>query len=951
MGIQQEFLEAVLPESGVFCIARIAAGTRPKHDRYTSLAAMADEVTNADTTVEDYYFAVSTFKDKDAKHFRAQSNALYTRCLLLDVDVKDKEGYCKTQAEALPLIDALCAAINFPKPIIVNSGYGYHVYWPLAEALPSEEWKVLAKSFHAAVVMFTPQLAADASRISDSSSILRIPGTYNNKYNTHVEVTLEQWHSDWLTLEVARAGLGVHTPAKVTKKKTVTLETQYAYEPTPLANTVKNCNWVQDYLRNAKDAEEPAWYAMLGMAAYITHTKTDGTVINGANIAHIFSKDHPGYGWDNTELKFHQAKTKQTGPTTCSKLQSINPEPCRNCPFNGAVKTPLNAARLQRPATTAKIIENVTITDIDSTGAAIEQTETVTIPVPPAPYFRGESGGVYTRVHDKETDEHAIICIYPNDLYPVKRYRAETEEEEKIECHLWLPRDGLRKFRMPLGTVADTKGLATFLASRGVMATDQSSPKRIAKYFADVVSHMQHKEKAEIEYTRYGWRDPHSANATFVVGNGYYDHNGIHHSASFPSYLKDAAPAAAAHGSLEEWASAFSVYTHVPNSEAYQFTALLGFAAPLLALTEYSGVMYNMVGDSGAGKSTAMKIMTSVWGKPNENHVRINDNIIPVNNFIGYLNSIPVAFDEVTNMSPAAATEFTLNFTSGRGKMRADRDGNNKANHTSWDTIVVCTSNTSMYGKFSQERNGYNAEAMRLFEVTVPPPVTDAVEAAKLKYKIDAAMQVISKNYGVAGRAYIPYVIRNKERIRAILAAKTQEVLAKSGATNAERFWAVLLACMYVGGSISRNLKLHTYDPKHLMNWAMGQVDTARSSVQDTFVSANHVLADFFNSSIGTTVRFNNGAIDISGIGMTMREVTTRVEYVDKCPTTAFIAIRAMKDYCKEKNVDYNWLKAKIVAGGLGKIDVTKRLTAGTHIISAPAKCIQVDLLNLGTDT
>lgn len=948
MGIQTDFLEAVLPESGVFCITRIRAGSGPRQDKYQSIAAMCDALDIADTKKEDYYFAVSSFKDMEARQFRAQTNALYTRCLLLDVDVKDKEGYCKTQAEALPLIDTLCAAINFPKPIIVNSGYGYHVYWPLAEAIPSADWKALAKRFHAAVSMFAPPLVADSSRVSDSSGILRIPGTFNNKNDTHVEVTLEQWHSDWLTLEVANAGLGVG-PAKAAKRKAVTLETQYAYEPTPLDKTIKNCNWVQDYLRNAKDAEEPAWYAMLGMAAYVTHTKKDGTTINGANIAHIFSKDHPDYTHDGTEIKFHQAKTKQTGPTTCAKLQSINPEPCKGCPFVGAVKTPLNAARLQRPATGETVLENVLVQEISAQGVIAEQIETVKIPVPPKPYFRGESGGVYTRIVGEEDGDDKIICVYPNDLYPVKRFRAETEEEEKVECHLWLPQDGLRKFRMPLGMVADPKALATFLASRGVMAVDQSSPKRVAKYFTDCVSYMQSKEKAEVEYTRYGWRDQDTDRAAFVVGNGFYDSKGEFHSASFPSYLKDAAPAAASFGSLEEWTKGFNVYKSIPNSEAYQFTIMLGFAAPLLALTEYSGVMYNMVGDSGAGKSTAMKIMTSVWGKPNENHVRVNDNLIPVNNFIGYLNSIPVAFDEITTMSPAAATEFTLNFTSGRGKMRADRDGNNKANHTSWDTIVVCTSNTSMYSKFSQERNGYNAEAMRLFEVVVPPPLPpeDATQIGNVR-KITAAMALIQKNYGVAGRAYIPYVLKNRDRIRKILADKTQKILQESGATSAERFWAVLLACMHVGTTISNGLRLHGYSADTLLRWAYNQVEEARTAVSSTFVPAESVVADFFNNTLHSTLRTRNGRVELGGMGGNLREVTARIEYEDGKPCYAYVSARALKDYCSNHNVDYSWLRTKLHDGGFADVNVVKRLTAGTDLVSGTTKCIRVDLERIG---
>jgi hypothetical protein len=935
VGIQQDFFEAVLSESGAYCIARLGGNGPPKHDKYRSIAAMCAALESAPVNKENFYFAISTFKDWDAKHFRAQTNAQETRCLILDVDVKQKEGYCHTQEEALPLIDTLCEAVGFPKPIIVNSGYGYHLYWPFGEAVSSDEWKTLAKAFHAAVGMFAPPLVADASRVSDSASILRIPGTYNLKNGKAVEVTLEQWHDGWLSLEEVREKLNRFIPKESAKK--VDLEVAREYEPAPLAAAAKNCNWLGTYMRNMATAEEPEWYAVLGMAPFIVHTKADGTQINGTDVAHLLSKGHPDYDHDATVLKFHQAKTKQTGPTTCAKFQSLNPKPCEGCPFKGAVKTPLQAARLERPATKTVTVETKIITDEGTTEEA-----TVDIPIPPKPYFRGESGGVYVRLKNEEGEDF-IHKIYDYDLYPVRRYRSEVDEEEKVECHLWLPRDGMRRFKMPTELLADQKKLASYLASRGAVP-ESGGAKLMAKYLTDYTRDIQTKVGAEVEFTRYGWRNIARPDCIFVVGNGYYDAKGLLHPASFPSYLRDAAPAAAAVGDLAKWTKAFNVYKHIPNSEVFQFTALLGFAAPLLALTEYSGVLYNMVGASGAGKSTAMKVMTSVWGQPNENHVRVNDNMIPVHNFIGYLNSIPVAFDEVTNMTPAAASDFALNFTSGRGKMRADRNGHNKANETSWDTIVVCTSNGSMYDKFAAARKGYSAEAMRLFEVNIDP----AAKAENMKYKsrVDEAMNVLHDNYGVAGREYIPYIIRNREKIRKAIDAKVQWVLEQSGATSSERFWAVLLACMSVGATIAKSKGLHDYDADHLLRWAMGQVSKARESVAQATSDPVATLGEFFNANIGSTIRIKDGQPDLTLQSGVIREVKARLEYEGDQPITGYVSMKALGDYCKESNIDCSWLISELLRMDVIKRNITKRLATGTKLHNPVVNCIRIDLTN-----
>lgn len=939
MGIQQDFLEAVLPESGVYCVIRLGGGGPPKHDKYTSIRSMCAALDDAAVNKEDFYFAVSTFKDKNAKHFRTQANALDTRCLILDVDVKDKEGYCRTQEEALPLIETLCESIGFPQPIIVNSGYGYHVYWPFAQAIPSDEWRKLTKAFHAAVSMFAPPLAADSSRISDSASILRIPETYNLKYGKAVQVTLEQWHSEWLDVEEVRAKL---SRFMVKDKAKVSLEVVREYEPAALTATAKNCNWLGTYIKNMATAEEPAWYAVMGLAPYITHTTKTGVQINGADVAHILSKGHPDYDHDATVLKFHQAKTKQTGPTTCAKLQSIDPKPCEGCPFKGAITSPVQAARLEKPVTEETVVTTTVITDDGD-----HEEETLTIPVPPKPYFRGESGGIYVRSKIKNDDEgtidEVIVKIYDYDLYPVKRFRAEIDEEEKIECHLWLPKDGMRRFKMPAELLADQKKLAVFLAGRGAIA-ENANGKMLAKYLVDYTRDIQTKAGAEVEFSRYGWRNADRKDSIFVVGNGYFDAVGNIHPAAFPSFLRDAAPAVAATGDVDEWSKAFNVYSHIPNSEAFQFTILLGFAAPLLALTEYSGVLYNMVADSGMGKSTAMKIMTSVWGQPNENHVRVSDNAIPVYNFIGYLSSIPVAFDEVTNLSPAAASDFALNFTSGRGKMRADRNGHNKANETSWDTIVVCTSNGSMYDKFAAARKGYTAEAMRLFEVNVYP----ASEAERLRCKryIDPAIDILHKNYGVAGRAYLPTVIRNKDKLRTAIETKAQWVLETSGASSAERFWAVLLACMYVGGSLAKKQGLHSYDMNRLLQWAMDQVYKAREAVVQSQSDPVTILGEFLNANLGNTIRIKDDMPDLTLNSGLIREVRARLEYKGDTPDTAYISMKALADFCKESNIDVSWLIGELTRRDLVQRNIHKRLATGTKLANPSVRCIKVDLTN-----
>lgn len=943
---QRDFFQAVLPDSGFVAVGRLAPrkGAYFEHDIYSSVSELITAVADVDYTKENYYFAISSFAEKQVfergkSRFRTQSNAKLTKCIILDIDIKNEDGYFTEKDDAWNALQTLTTQLNLPDPIIVDSGYGYHVYWPMLAGVPSKEWQAVTKLFYRAVSVLEPRIVADASRVSDSASVLRIPDTFNLKFGQRVPVTIAQWYSDLLDFgefkETLRRIVGHREGEAKVSLETAPVE----YEKVGLLPLVKNCDWTKDYLTNAATASEPQWYAMMGLASFIEH-EAGGQKIEGVDIAHLLSKKHPGYSHDATVLKFTQAKHGQTGPTTCAKLQQINKAGCEKCPFKGAVKSPVQAAKLQRPAQEDKVVTTTVITDDGN-----KKQEEIIIPKPPRPYFRGENGGVFVRAKTKEVDQDGnetwseqIVQVYDYDLYPVKRFRSELIEEEHIEIHLWLPKDGVRRFKMPADTLVEHKKLGTFLAGRGALGEMGSSP-RIAKYLIDYVRHMQQEARAEVEYSRFGWRDIDSEDPKFVVGNGYVDKQGTVHTAAFPSYLRSAATAVAAHGDIARWKEGFSVYSEIPNSEAYIFTALMGFAAPLMALTQYAGVLYNMVGQTGAGKSAALSIMSSVWGQPTAARVNVNDTAIATYNTIGYLNSVPVAFDEITTMDAATAAAFALNFTGGRGKERAGRDGQNKENNITWDTIVVCSSNTSMYNKFSTARKGYNAEAMRLFEVKVPPA------DRKYKDRMDKALALLRENYGHAGRQYIGSVMRNRDELKKAIAAKTNRILVQTGGSNAERFWATLVACVSVGAAISRKLGLHDYDPEAICNWAVSQVREVRDDTVASSGDPRSVLFEYINAHLSELVRIKDGALDIKHLNGAQLRVSGRLEYEGDTLAYAYISSTALSKYCATNNTDTSWLIQELKRLGVtdGK-NAPIRLASGTSLPNGSTRSYKFDM-------
>lgn len=944
---QRDFYNTILAVEGKPCLARLVTGViKPyfKHDVFDSIDDFCDALDKLDYTRSNFYHCVSTLKshsyenDKGVKRVRTQENTQFTRCFILDVDIRDKPGHYTTKEAGLAGIQAVVEGLGLPQPIIVDSGFGYHVYWPMAGGVPSAEWRKTAELFKRAIAVIAPEIVADGSRVADSAGVLRIPGSFNHKNKTLTPVTIVQWYSDWVDYGRIKDLVNRVAGAPTTNIKATINAAVHDTGPADFMRVAKNCNWTKQYLKNQATEGEPAWYAMLGLVPYMIYSKSDGTDISGPKLAHLISKNHVNYDEQATYLKYMQAKNGQTGPTTCSKLQSIDSSRCEGCPFAATVKSPVQTAKLDREATKPVIVDTVIV---DEKGE--KENVTVTIPLPPKPYFRGENGGVYvrTKVQDEKTGQwdERIEKVYDYDIYPTKRFRNESIENEQMEIHVWLPQDGLRVFKLQSGLLADSKALSKYLSEKGVVP-EFNKGAGLTRYLITYARTLQLQKAAEVEFSRFGWREIHGVEPKFVVSDGYIDKKGELHPSAYANYLgSKAASAVTATGSLEAWKEGFNMYTGIPESNAYILAALAGFAAPLMSLTDYKGVLYNMVGDSGGGKSTSLAVMASVFGAPIYNHLLHDDTAISAFNHIGYLNNVAVSFDEMTKMNPDALSTFALSFTSGRGKMRAGRDGHNVVNETQWDTIVAASSNVSLYTKLADHRKGYSAEAMRVFQLNVDKA------NIQYSYRVNKCMQLLKENHGIAGREYIKYIIPRITQVKRLIEMATQKIAQKAKLRNEERFWCAFFATVLIGGKISRDvLKLHNYPVEEIVEWAMKEAKGVRETIASSISDPISMLSEFFNSNLDSILRIKEGRPSLSGMQGNMRSVKARIEYAGDTPVRAYISVGAIQEYCKRINGDVEFLRMELARSGILLRACQKRLASGTDLPNISLRVWEIDM-------
>jgi hypothetical protein len=943
-----DFLEKVWSKTGPYCVAfRRKDKNGFLHKAVSTYSAAVSKANWGVKMQWDVYFCISSLKElewidaQDKPHIRKKENCRNTKVFVLDVDVaEDSPRKYKNKTEALEALEKFNGTMGLKKPIVVDSGYGLHVYWVLDKAIPSDKWEMLADYFKAVAVQVDPKLAADTSRISDSAGVLRLPGTFNfKKPEDPKQVKIIQWSEESIgalefggLIKAKATELQIPFHKHTKKEKRETLVSLGMDTPHDMRLVFKRCNFAKQYAKNVKTASEAEWYRMLGLAKHLYHPD-----LSMKQIVHMLSKGHPGYDADATEAKFEQVRQAQTGPTMCKTFRELRPEWCEGCPFANVVTTPAMLDMVDLPdANPLKTQAKYTDEEGRAIAADIELT-----PIP-KPYFRGRDGGIYMNIDGgsidgKQDDPAAVKKIYEYDIYPTARLQNEDTGEEDLEVHLFLPQDGKRIIRVPNQVVIEPKSFASYLTSRGVLLKPHEVQPLVG-YMVDYAREIQKKTPAKNVFNRFGWRDVHEPHGSFVLGDGVIMSDGSFRPCMTAARLEQHKEYASSKGALKAWSEAFDA-VRLYSPMAYQFLAALAFSTPLFSLTPYHGVIYNLLGRSGIGKSTALEFMTSVFGAPMKTHILQMDNQIPVFNKIGYLNSLPVAFGEITQMPSDRVADFAYSVSEGRGKERADRSGNTKTNFTTWSTSVATCSNLSLYEKIGASKQGNAAPAYRIFETQV-----EEVDINN-KPKIESAIRILSGNYGIAGRLYMQHVITKREEIAERLYKAEESIDRQFRLRTAERFWGGMFSVVQISTEICNELGFHKLNKELLLEWAYNETQKARVNLEETQGNAVGILSDFLDSNRHAILRVDDGKINSFGLSTTpTRELHIRLELSAGKPTAGYISIPAFKRYCQINRIEYGWIvkdlhDMKVLKDGT----TSKRLGAGTAWSGAPVGVLSLD--------
>jgi len=898
------FFSRVLDTNGFYCVWAF------KEDRtiqkfYNSIDQIIDVANNLNEENYNVYFGLSTFETPQSRKIQ---NIKSLSSFFLDLDCGEGKDY-PNQKEALVACQLFCKNIGLPKPVMVNSGNGVHVYWALKSSIPYDDWYPVALKLKS--LCTEHNLLADPVVTADGARVLRVP--YTNNYKKGVTKSVEFFGDtapDLIDFEQFSnlLGGGMSVPSKVDDARISVFEdalmrnAEYRFKNL-LVKIQKGvgCQQLKHIIDNRQTLSEPMWRAGLSIAKFCEDRE---------KATNFISMGHDGYDETLTEEKVSLIK----GPFLCTTFDEHNPKICADCSHWGKIKSPIALGKIIKQAP--------------------KQDD---IPEYPKPYFRGANGGIYIRNIDGDGEPEDKM-IYQNDLYVVKRVR-DSEIGEAIVMRLHLPKDGVREFTIPLTAVTSKEELRKQLSMQGiaVIRTDE-----LMKYTTTWVNELQSQSEADEARRQFGWVDDELTG--FVVGKEEIQADRIKSnppSTATTGMFRYFEP----RGTLEGWKKTANFYNR-EHFELHQFVVGTSFGSPLVALTPINAVTLHLHGISGVGKTTAMKTGLALWGDPVELITDRDDTLNHRMNRGEVYHSLPLYMDELTNMKGPEFSSLAYQITGGRQRGRMSANSNvERQRGKPWRLICVSSANASMIEKISMVKAMPTAEAQRVLECRVK----NLKSILEDKSETDRLAEEVEVNYGHAGKIYIQYVMNNLEEVRKLLRQVQISVDQKAGLSAENRFWSVLVACTMTGLIIAKRIGLIDYDIKNLFAWAVDLLKSNKRSVGDMSVSVEDTLNDYIHEHwsnvlwIKSTDDVRAGEDGVTDL--VIPESLARGQLVARYETDlkkVYLVPKPLRKWCGGQQINYNSFVNELIAK-LGGKRTKARLSKGTHLGLPPTDVIVVD--------
>lgn len=946
----QDFLRRVLGYDGHYCVFAARDGSL-KQKFYSSIDQLHEAAQQFDGNGYDTYFALATFRvNEKGKLDRLAKNAVQLRSFFLDLDCGARKPF-KTQAEAINSLKRFIKWTNLPKPTLVNSGNGVHVYWPLTEAQDPAKWQAAAERLKA--LCKDEEFPADPAITADTARVLRVPGSRNFKSDPPKPVSIihmaEPVDFDEFVAKLPEPAMMFDTSPRLADlaKNDPVLQRLMGSKSSKFATIAKKslkgegCAQLKHVIMHQADVDEPMWRAALSIAQ---HCEDRDTAI------HKISEKHPEYDPEQTEKKASATK----GPYLCDKFDDFRPGVCGDCPLRGKIKSPIQIGSYVPDGGTVKVANGTHYEEGEVNGVNGHSHVTYSEIEYPGKYFRHvKQPGVWLKTpgdpdEDGKPTEKEVM-VYHNDLYVVRRV-MDPESGENLVWRLHLPKDEPREFTTPLATVTSREEFRKSLSQVGVAAMGKTLD-GIMNYGSAWLHKFQEEAEADESLRQFGWVD-YDKMDKFALGDKLVSRGMIEYN---PPSVTTAgyAPAFKQSGTLDGWCEMMQFYNR-PGMEMHQFIIGCCAGAPLMAMTPIHGALLSLHSDdSGYGKTTTSLAGLSIWGNPVElmSHEEDTLNSRMLRNEV--LCNLPVLMDEVTGMDPENVSKMAYQIANGRQRDRL-QSGANRARHRGhpWHTIVISTSNAALLDKLASIKMSAKGEGQRIMEYSMDKVVFPN------KQVTDEFANKVKRNYGHVGVPLVQSYLSDMDKTYAGLLKLQKEVDTECKLEPANRFYSAVTASALVGLQHLQRLGLIDYDLMALKKWVIGHfIPRCLGNLQEFDLSIENIINEYLTvENYNSVLRIKSDEdLRSSGSGNTGMDQLAQVHIPDKQPGYRFIARyetdreilylvpSVFKKWCADKQISYQSMIKQLQEGYNAKM-VKMRLNKGTRFTMPPTTVWEIHM-------
>ncbi|EFN1810967.1 DUF927 domain-containing protein [Escherichia coli] len=972
-----DFLHSVLPASGnFFCAAAIEPNSgKTKLYAVTShekLARLVQEIANNRL---DAYFALAAFeqnwhddpkgrpgKDGAVKQvFRTQENAYAMRALWLDLDVgpDDPKKY-PSQGAAINGITEFCNRTGMPKPCLVSSGGGIHVYWCFTNDISAAQWNVLSSALDA--VLRHMGVPVDPARTMDGASVLRPVGTINwkEKYGPGGAPVALISHGDIVHVDVVVNALsrymdthGIVRTQKSPARQTVTAAHNSLQH---LMNNPAFMAAMGHVMQEAKDKDpalitsecrqireagleaEPTWHRMMSVMV---------CCFGGEIAARIISAyDKRRFNEQQFINKFRYVESSSRGPASCQEFNRLCPGKCDTCPHFGKITSPAELGRTQRNIMPLATQAQTQIQVASVTTAAPGKPVTTPTPVSPqgpidlssVPFVAGFSQvpgqGLY--YHKPEKDENGNITylkklVMPRCIFLVGKQEIHISFAQMQTVYIWkiVSQTGeVRQAQMLAEDQATPSALSKWCANNQLL-TEGVLDEHRNRYMRSLLAQMIDTIPSVRVADQFGWTEAslgrNGSVRGFILGNTMLMPNMLPTQVAINASLEQFGRSRyTATGSLELWKqipAACSRYNWLPMQVALS----LGFASVLMefAVGSTQNIIVNFCGPSGSGKTTAMRAALSIWGNPERQMTRPQDTNNSQARIAGLSRSVPNGLDDVTKLEPKDLSDTVFSLSEGREKHRLEKNSA-LLQGQEWKKVTIMTSNTSVLDALVPFAPDRDAEVKRVLELFMPRvPDRPAEEIAEMQ-RLERVMQ---QNYGQAGTAFVQWLMDTPGMIDR-LPGLLDKMQMKFTEYQDERFWSATLAAVAVVVPMTNAAGLTAFDVKQIISFMLEHRNSMRKQLLNSKVDGGSLLSDFLSDSLRNTLIVTdkdrpvtvNGDMPLHQDAYVLRvpsmagNLDVRIE---RDQQVAYVRCAAFHKWCKDRNTTPRHVLSELAVSGV----------------------------------